>query len=152
MEEDHSGAANGDPRNPVSGGRDKARHLVVYIEDNLANIALMQDLLGDLERVDLIVAPTAEIGLEVVAKRRPDVVIMDIHLPGMNGFEAMKRLRESPETCAIPVIALSAAARMKDAYQAVGAGFHRYLEKPIKVDQLIAELEHLLHTRPLAPA
>jgi PAS domain S-box-containing protein len=119
-------------------------YLVVYIEDNPSNIAFMQDLLADIERVTLLTAPTAELGLELVRARRPDVVIMDIHLPGISGFEATRRLREWPETRDIPVIALSAAAMVRDAARVKEAGFYRYLTKPVKVDELASALEELL--------
>ena len=104
----------------------------------------MKDLLGDFERVELATAPTAEIGLELVRARRPDVVIMDINLPGMSGFEATRKLREWPETRNIPVIALSAAAMVRDANRVTDAGFYRYLTKPVKVDELAAVLEELI--------
>lgn len=123
---------------------DGPRFLVVYIEDNPSNIAFMEDLLADFERVDLITAPTAEIGLELVRARQPHVVIMDIHLPGMNGIEAMRRLQEWPETREIPVIGLSAAAMVRDAARVEGAGFYRYLTKPVKVDEFARVLDELL--------
>jgi PAS domain S-box-containing protein len=120
------------------------RHKVVYIEDNPSNIAFMQDLIGDLSSVELLTAPTAEIGIELVRAHRPHVVIMDINLPGMSGFEAMQRLREWPETQGIPVIGLSAAALLKDTNRAKTAGFYRYLTKPVKVAELTRTLEELL--------
>ena len=120
------------------------RYSIVYVEDNPSNIAFMEDLLADFERVELVTAPTAEIGIELVRARRPDVVIMDIHLPGMSGFEAMRRLRAWPETRGIPVIGLSAAAMVRDAQQVISGGFYRYLTKPVKVDQLAQVLEELL--------
>jgi CheY-like chemotaxis protein len=120
------------------------RHLVVYVEDNPSNIAFMEDLLGDYEKVELIVAPTAEIGIELIRDKQPKVVIMDINLPGMSGFEAAKRLRAWPETSHIPVIALSAAAMVGDAAKVGDAAFYRYLTKPVKVDELAGVLEELL--------
>ena len=120
------------------------RHLVVYIEDNPSNIAFMEDLLADYDRVELITAPTAEIGIELVRARRPDLVIMDINLPGMSGLEATRRLREWPETAPIPIVALSAAAMVRDRQRIADAGFYRYLTKPVKVDELAAVLEELL--------
>jgi len=97
--------------------------------------------------VELLTAPTAEIGLELIRARRPRVVIMDINLPGMSGFEAVKRLREWPETRDIPVIGLSAAALARDTARAKEAGFHRYLTKPVKVGELTETLEDLLEDR-----
>jgi PAS domain S-box-containing protein len=125
-------------------GPDGPRFSIVYIEDNPSNIAFMEDLITDFERVELICAPNAEIGIEIVRARRPQVVIMDIHLPGMNGFEATERLRSWPETRDIPVISLSAAAMVRDADMVQDAGFYRYLTKPVKVDELTRTLEEIL--------
>ncbi len=129
-------------------GAEGPRYAIIYIEDNPSSIALMRDLLADFERVDLMTAPTAEIGIELVRAHVPDVVIMDINLPGMSGFEATRRLREWPETHAIPVIALSAAAMVRDADKVRESGFHRYLTKPVKIDELAGVLEELLRAAP----
>jgi PAS domain S-box-containing protein len=120
------------------------QYLVVYIEDNPSNIAFMNDLISDFESVELLTAPTAEIGIELVRARQPNVVIMDINLPGMSGFEATRRLQEWPETRDIPVVALSAAAMVRDKARVEEAGFYRYLTKPVKVDELAGVLEELL--------
>jgi PAS domain S-box-containing protein len=125
-------------------GAGERRHAVVYVEDNPSNIAFMRELVDDLPSVELLTAPTAEIGLELIRGRRPKVVIMDINLPGMSGFEAARRLREWPETREIPIIGLSAAALARDTTRAREAGFHRYLTKPVKVDELMRVLEQLL--------
>ncbi len=117
---------------------------MIYVEDNPANIAFMRDLVGELSRVELITAPSAEIGLELIAAHLPDAVIMDINLPGMSGFDAMQRLREAPATRHIPVIGLSAGALLKDTNRARQAGFYRYLTKPVKVAELTRVLEELL--------
>jgi CheY-like chemotaxis protein len=122
-------------------------YVVVYIEDNPSNIAFMNDLISDFESVELLTAPTAEIGIELVRARQPHVVIMDINLPGMSGFEATRRLREWPETRDIPVVALSAAAMVRDKGRVDEAGFYRYLTKPVKVDELAGVLEELLLPR-----
>jgi CheY-like chemotaxis protein len=121
-----------------------ARHKVVYVEDNPSNIAFMRELVEDLASVELLTAPTAEIGLALIRAHRPSVVIMDINLPGMSGFDAVKQLKEWPETRDIPVVGLSAAALLKDTTRAKGAGFYRYLTKPVKVAELTATLEELL--------
>jgi CheY-like chemotaxis protein len=126
---------------------DGSRHRIVYVEDNPSNVAFMEALLTNFESVELVVAPNAEIGIELVRAHRPDVVIMDINLPGMSGFEALRRLRDWPETVQIPIIALSAAAMDRDVKRAEEAGFARYLTKPVRVDELIATLEALLAGR-----
>jgi CheY-like chemotaxis protein len=113
----------------------------VYIEDNPSNIAFMQGLVGELERVNLICAPTAEVGIEIVRAHQPDVVIMDINLPGMSGYEATRKLQEWPETNDIPVIALTAAVMAGDRKRAGEIGFYRYLTKPVKVAELMDALE-----------
>ena len=125
-------------------GKEGAHYLVVYIEDNPSNIAFIADLIADYERVELVTAPTAEIGIELVRARLPDVVIMDINLPGMSGFEATRILHEWPETSAIPIVALSAAAMIRDKARVNDAGFYRYLTKPVKVEELTSVLEELL--------
>jgi PAS domain S-box-containing protein len=125
-------------------GPEGPRYVIVYVEDNPSNIAFMADLLADFERVELITAPTAEIGIELVRARRPNVVIMDINLPGMSGLEATRQLKSWPETRDIPIVALSAAAMIRDAARVAGAGFYRYLTKPVRVDELTATLEELL--------
>ena len=120
------------------------RHTVVYVEDNPSNIAFMRDLIEELPSVELLTAASAELGLELIHSRRPRVVIMDINLPGMSGFEAVKRLREHPDTRDIPVIGLSAAALLRDTARAKEAGFVRYLTKPVKIDELTQVLAQLL--------
>jgi CheY-like chemotaxis protein len=106
-------------------GADEERFRIVYVEDNPANLALMEELVASLGEVSLRSAPTAEIGLELVRAYKPHVVILDINLPGMNGFEALQLLRQSPDTRQIPVIALSAAAMDRDKQRAAKAGFYR---------------------------
>jgi DNA-binding response OmpR family regulator len=106
----------------------------------------MTDLLSAFEGVELISVSTAEIGVEVARAQRPDVVIMDINLPGMSGVDGLRALRAAQETADIPVIALSAAASEHDKQRGVRAGFFRYLTKPVKVDELLSALEGLLTT------
>jgi signal transduction histidine kinase/ActR/RegA family two-component response regulator len=123
---------------------DGTRHKVVYVEDNPSNIAFMREVMEDLATIDLLTAPNAELGIELIRAHHPEVVIMDINLPGMSGLEAVRRLHELPETRDIPVIGLSAAALVSDTKRAKDAGFYRYLTKPVKVDELTAVLEELL--------
>jgi CheY-like chemotaxis protein len=123
---------------------DERRHTIVYVEDNPSNIAFMRELVAEFPNVELLTAPTAEIGLPLIRARRPEVVIMDINLPGMSGLEAVRRLREWPETSAIPVIGLSAAVLLDDKKRAQTVDFFRYLTKPVKVDEITRVLEDLL--------
>jgi PAS domain S-box-containing protein len=130
---------------------ENAHRLVVYIEDNPSNIAFMQEVIEEFSHVQLVTAPTAEIGIEIVRTRRPDLVLMDINLPGMNGIEATQKLREWPETRDIPVVALTAAAIMGESQRKEIAVFDRYLTKPLKVDELTATFEQLFEQKRLPP-
>jgi PAS domain S-box-containing protein len=121
--------------------------LVVYVEDNPSNVAFMRGVIDELPRVRLVAVPNAEQALDVIRSSRPHVVIMDINLPGMSGYEAAQRLRDWPETRDIPVIALTAAAMLGDRKRLERAGFARYLTKPAKVAELLSALEELLVPR-----
>ena len=129
----------------VAGDRQR---LILYVEDNPANVTFMCDLMGFFDNIDLISVPTAELGVETARARRPEIIIMDINLPGMSGLDALRVLRSLPETRSIPVIALTAAASERDRQRGVDAGFHRYLTKPVRVEQLIDEVKQLLARRP----
>jgi PAS domain S-box-containing protein len=136
-----TGAPAGGALSPAPGGVTRE---VVYVEDNPSNIAFMREVMLDLPGLELATAPTAEIGLELIRARRPALVILDINLPGMSGFDAVRLLKEWPETRDIPVVALSAAALARDRTRAMEAGFDRYLTKPIRIDELAAVLDALL--------
>jgi CheY-like chemotaxis protein len=122
------------------------RHVVLYVEDNPANIAFMRDLFGTFENIDLLVASTGEVGVELARTRQPALIVMDINLPGLSGLEAMHMLQSLPATENIPVIALSAAASERDKQRGLQAGFAAYLTKPVNVDAFIAVVEKLLRT------
>jgi PAS domain S-box-containing protein len=132
------------PQPTESALRGGARRLVVYIEDNPANVVFMRDVMSDFAGLELVAAPTAEMGVELARGRRPDAIIMDINLPGMSGFEALRQLREDPSTREIPVIALTAAASDRDRQRGIQAGFYRYLTKPVQVGELVEALESLI--------
>jgi CheY-like chemotaxis protein len=107
----------------------------------------MKDLLDTFEHLTLVTTATAEEGVAAARRLRPDVILMDVNLPGMSGLDALRALRGLAETRAVPIIALTAAASARDREQGEQAGFHRYLTKPVKVDELIAALQELF-TRP----
>lgn len=136
-------AAGARPPSTHPEGHSTRRRTIVYVEDNPANVALMESIVQDLERFVLIVAPTAEAGIDVIRERRPDVVIMDVNLPGMSGNEAMQLLRRQPETANIPVVALTAAVMPDQQDRARTSGFDRYLSKPVDVEELMEAIEAL---------
>jgi CheY-like chemotaxis protein len=127
----------------VDFGPDGARRTVLYVEDNPANVMFMRDLLDNFDAIRLVTTSTAEEGIASAVSLHPDVILMDINLPGMSGVDALRALRGIPETQNIPVIALTAAASDRDRQFGKQAGFYRYLTKPIKVDELLAALETL---------
>ena len=118
--------------------------VVLYVEDNPANVELVRAALATHARLELLTAGTAERGLELVRARRPDLILMDLNLPGMSGSDALHQLRGSPTTAAIPVIAVSAAASAAARDQGVRAGFQGYLTKPLRLDDLEAVLTRYL--------
>lgn len=117
-------------------GSGSVHRTVLYVEDNPANVLFMRDLLSNFEDVELVTAATAETGIELASTRLPDVILMDINLPGMNGFEALRVLRATPATSRIPVIALTAVAFEGGRSAGEAAGFYRYLTKPVNVEEL----------------
>lgn len=102
------------------------RRLVLYVEDNPANVTFMRDLLDGFDETELITAGSAERGVELARAQVPH-----INLPGMSGLDALRLLRELPETRHVPVVALTAAASERDRVLGEQAGFHRYLTKPV---------------------
>lgn len=132
------------PRDSAISGSEGDRYLVVHVEDNPSNIAFMEQFLSDFERITLLNAPTAEIGIELTRARQPQLVIMDLNLPGMNGLEATRLLGSDPATRHIPVVGLSAAAMLTDMKRVREAGFYRYLTKPVDIVELTRVLEEVL--------
>jgi CheY-like chemotaxis protein len=133
-------ASDGHPHTFTAHGR----KLVLYVEDNPANVVFMRDLVSTFDDVDLVTAATAELGIAMARERRPDVVLMDINLPGMSGVDALRTLRADESTKDVPVIALTAAASERDRQRGIQAGFFRYLTKPVKVDEVLTALEACL--------
>ncbi|MFA5016243.1 MAG: ATP-binding protein [Methylobacter sp.] len=117
---------------------------LLYIEDNPANLRLIQKIISTHTRLLLLDARTAEQGLDIATAHPPDLILLDINLPGMNGFEALRHLQDNPVTCAIPVIAISANAMERDVKKGLAAGFTEYLTKPLDVPKLLALLDTLL--------
>ena len=122
---------------------------LLYVEDNPANMLLIEKLLGRRADLRLLQARDGRQGLELAHMALPDVILMDINLPGINGFQALQVLRANAATAAIPVIALSANAMPRDITKGLEAGFFRYLTKPIRVDEFLAALDLALQERQL---
>ena len=107
-------------------------YVILVVEDNERNLKLLRDVL-EYAGYDVRVARTAEDGITSAVSEPPDLVLMDLQLPGIDGMEALRRLRESPRTADIPVVAVTAQAMKQDRERALEAGFNGYIEKPISV-------------------
>ena len=128
---------------PGSPGDELLRTLL-YVEDNPANLQLVEQLIARRPGMRLLAAADADTGVEIARTRQPDVILMDINLPGISGIEALAILRRDPTTASIPVVALSANAIPRDIEKGLEAGFCRYLTKPIKVHEFMDALDEAL--------
>jgi PAS domain S-box-containing protein len=120
------------------------RHRVLYVEDNPANLRLVEKILARRPDIELLTSACAEDGLALAGRERPALILMDINLPGMDGFEALRRLRENPATREIPVIAVTANAMPRDVLRGKQAGFADYITKPIPVGAFLDCVNHWL--------
>jgi PAS domain S-box-containing protein len=114
---------------------------LLYVEDNPANLMLVEDLIARRPDIRLLSARDGNRGIEIARASQPDVILMDINLPGISGIKALRILAEDPITAHIPVIALSANAMAHDIEKGLEAGFFRYLTKPIKVNEFMNTLD-----------
>lgn len=127
-------------------------YTLLYVEDNPANLRLMEHLMAGLPNVSMLAAPTPQLGLELAVAHRPDVIVLDLNLPGMSGYEVLARLKGLPETCDTPVLALTAAALPKDIERGLQAGFFRYLTKPLDIKAFLVTIDEVLATLRTDPA
>ncbi len=114
---------------------------LLYVEDNPANLALVEELMQRRGDLRLLTAINGPLGLELARAYLPDVILMDINLPGISGYDALKMLADDHLTRHIPVLALSANAMPRDIEKGLEAGFFRYLTKPIRVREFMEALD-----------
>ena len=117
---------------------------LLYVEDNPANLRLVENLIQRRPDLRLVSAMDGQRGIEIARASLPDVILIDINLPGINGFEVLEMLRTDPATAPIPVVAISANAMPQDIEKGLQAGFFRYLTKPIKVNEFMNTLNMVL--------
>lgn len=118
------------------GSQSSAGHTVLYIEDNPANLRLVTQLLSRDSSINICTATEPVMGLQMAETHNPDLILLDIGLPGMDGYEVLKRLRQRKLTRNIPVIAISANAIPADIKKGLAAGFDDYITKPIDLKVL----------------
>jgi CheY-like chemotaxis protein len=121
---------------------------ILVVEDNPMNLELVRDVLSSAS-MKVVEARTAQEGLTAALEIKPDLILLDIRLPGMDGYAMLERLRDHADTASIPVVALTAQAMVGDREQALTAGFSEYIPKPIDTRTLAAQVRALLgrHTR-----
>jgi two-component system cell cycle response regulator DivK len=117
--------------------------LILIVEDNDKNLKLVRDVL-QVKGFSTVEAGTAEEGIKLAAERKPDLILMDIHLPGMSGIEAIKVLRADSATAAIPVIAVTASVMQQDRKLITEAGFDAYVGKPISLKEFLDAVRDVL--------
>jgi PAS domain S-box-containing protein len=116
-------------------------HTLLYVEDNPANLKLVEQIIARHPDIRLLTAVNGKSGIEIARMSQPEVILMDINLPDISGYEALKILRSDPATTHIPIIAISANAMPLDIERSLKAGFFRYLTKPIKVSEFMEALD-----------
>ena len=136
-------ASSGDAStyHPASTPHDPALRSVLCVEDNPANLKLIEQLVARRPHTRVLSAADATVGIELARAHLPEVILMDINLPGISGIRALAILRQDPLTRHIPVIAISANAMPRDIRKGLDAGFLRYLTKPIKVNEFMEALD-----------
>jgi two-component system cell cycle response regulator DivK len=121
--------------------------LILIVEDNEKNMKLVRDVL-QVKGYRTLEAGSAEDGIALARAEKPDLVLMDIQLPGMNGIEALAVLRADPATAAIPVIAVTASVMQQDRNLITQAGFDAYIGKPINLKEFLEAVRTMIEGRP----
>jgi len=117
---------------------------VLYVEDNDDNVYMLKMRLELLDNFEVVVAENGEKGCAMALSERPDIILMDLEMPVVDGWEATRRLKADPQTRAIPVIALSAHALAGSREKALAAGCDEFDTKPVEFDRLVATMRRLL--------
>jgi signal transduction histidine kinase/ActR/RegA family two-component response regulator len=141
-------APGGNGSTSSASGSEFVPRLLLYVEDNPANLRLVEEIVAFRRDLRLLSAHDGHLGLQLARAHRPDIILMDLNLPGMSGFEVLRQLGADPETADIPVIALTANAMPRDIERGVAAGFHRYLTKPIDIEKFTEAINSTLAENP----
>jgi CheY-like chemotaxis protein len=120
------------------------KHTVLYVEDDPANMQLVEQIIARDSDIILLTAMNGKNGSDIARSSLPDLILLDINLQDINGFEVMNRLQSEPSTANIPVIAVSANAMPGDVKKGLEAGFFRYITKPIKINELVDAIDEAL--------
>jgi CheY-like chemotaxis protein len=132
-------------RSPEEVARPPAK--ILYIEDNLANLALVETILAERPEITLLSAVQGQMGLDLASEHSPDLLLLDMHLPDIQGEEVLKRIQEDPRTRDVPVVVVSADATPATLRRLTAAGAAAYLTKPIDVAEFLAAVDRFLLRR-----
>jgi two-component system cell cycle response regulator DivK len=122
-----------------------ANELILIVEDNEKNRKLARDVL-QVNRYRTLEVESGEDALDLLDREKPDLILMDIHLPGMSGIDALKKLREIPALAAIPVLAFTASVMPQDRSEIMSAGFDGFVSKPVNLKEFIATVGRFFGT------
>jgi PAS domain S-box-containing protein len=125
----------------VEGTRD---YLILYVEDSPSHVHLVQNIISGMGHIRLLSAHTPNLAIEMARAHRPDLILSDVCLPGMDGFELLSRLRADGRTSQIPVVAVSASAMTRDIERGLRAGFRRYLTKPLDIKEFQTAIKDMM--------
>ena len=117
---------------------------ILYVEDNLSNFKLVERALNTRRHVHLLTAMEGALGLELARQHRPDLILLDLHLPGMDGEELLRRLQGDPMTADIPVLAVSADATRARMERVLTGGARAFVTKPLDVPRFLALVDEML--------
>jgi CheY-like chemotaxis protein len=126
----------------MTGGR-----LVLHIEDNLSNLSLIERVLAQRPGVEVIAAMQGRLGVELARKHQPALVLLDLHLPDIDGEQVLQQLRDDPSTASIPVVIVSADATSRQVQRLLSAGAAAYITKPIDVREVLRHLDETMVAR-----
>jgi len=124
----------------------EASATVLYIEDNIGNVRLMERLFAHRPHIRLITSLQGSVGVELAQQHRPDLIVLDVHMPDLSGYEVFQRLLGDERTASIPVIMLSADASLEQIQRFTDAGARDYLTKPLDLQNFLAQLDFYLQT------
>jgi CheY-like chemotaxis protein len=122
---------------------------ILYVEDNIANFELIQEVLADYSQIELLWATDAKIGLEMARQHQPNLVLLDLHLGGADGAEVLRQLKQDKKMAGIPVIVVSADATVGQVERLTSLGAEAYLTKPLNVKHFVRLIEELLGEKAL---
>ena len=117
---------------------------VLYVEDNLSNVKLIERLMARYPNVKLLTAMQAQLGLDLAHEHRPDLILLDLHLPDLSGLDVLRHLKGDPETATIPVVMLSADAMERQIERLLEAGALAYLSKPLDIRKFLTIVDEIL--------